>query len=77
MTAQWFVKLLDKKEALIAKGRAMEWYPAFMEQRFEDWVTNLKWDWCISRQRFFGVPLPFWYSKRAGEEGKVLVPHSG
>ena len=76
VTAQWFVKLLDKKDALIAKGRAMEWYPAFMEQRFEDWVTNLKWDWCISRQRFFGVPLPFWYSKRAGEEGKVLVPHS-
>jgi valyl-tRNA synthetase len=75
VTAQWFVKLLDKKEALIAKGRAMDWYPAFMEQRFEDWVSNLKWDWCISRQRFFGVPLPFWYSKRAGEVGKVLVPH--
>jgi valyl-tRNA synthetase len=74
VSSQWVVTLLDKKEALIAKGRAMEWYPAFMEQRFEDWVANLKWDWGISRQRPFGVPVPFWYSKRRGEEGRVLVP---
>ena len=74
VTAQWFIKTLDYKDELIAKGREINWYPEHMRQRFESWVNGLKWDWAISRQRHFGVPLPIWYSKRPGEEGKVLVP---
>jgi valyl-tRNA synthetase len=75
VTPQWFVRVLDKKEALIAKGRQIRWFPDYMRQRFEIWTENLKWDWCISRQRYFGVPLPFWYSKRPGEEGRILPAH--
>ncbi len=74
VTAQWFIKTLDYKDELIAKGREIKWHPEHMRQRFESWVNGLKWDWAISRQRHFGVPLPIWYSKRPGEEGKVLVP---
>lgn len=75
VTPQWFVRTLDKKQALLDKGRQINWYPDYMRVRYEIWVENLKWDWCISRQRYFGVPFPFWYSRRAGEEGRVLVAH--
>lgn len=72
-TNQWFIKILDQKEELKAKAEECNWYPEFMKIRMDQWIDGLSWDWCVSRQRYFGVPFPIWYSKRAGEEGKVLV----
>jgi valyl-tRNA synthetase len=60
-TRQWFVRLLDKKDALIANGDRIAWHPDFMRLRYRNWTENLNLDWCISRQRFFGVPFPVWY----------------
>jgi valyl-tRNA synthetase len=60
-TRQWFVRLLDKKGALIDQGRRIEWHPAFMRARYENWTEGLLFDWCISRQRYFGVQFPLWY----------------
>ena len=46
---------------------SINWYPQHMKNRYILWVENLKWDWCISRQRYFGVPFPIWYCKNCGK----------
>ena len=62
---QWFIKTMDFREALIARGRALEWHPPYMSTRYENWVNGLTGDWCVSRQRFFGVAFPLWYPVKA------------
>jgi valyl-tRNA synthetase len=60
-TRQWFVRLLDKKRELLEQGERIAWHPDFMKVRYRDWTEGLQLDWCISRQRYFGVPIPVWY----------------
>ncbi|MBI4230634.1 MAG: class I tRNA ligase family protein, partial [Planctomycetes bacterium] len=75
-TRQWYVKVLDKKEMLLAQGRKIRWVPEQMRTRYERWVEGLATDWCISRQRYFGVPFPLWYgadASGAADPGQVLL----
>lgn len=67
VSKQWFVKYLDLKEEFLKQGSKVKWLPDFMKTRYDNWVKGLKWDWCISRQRFFGVPIPVWYCKKCSE----------
>ena len=73
VTPQWIIKILNKKEELIAIARKCKWHPEYMLHRMLNWIKDLSWDWCISRQRYVGIPFPIWYSKRKGEEGKILI----
>jgi len=67
MSEQWFVKYLDLKNEFLKQGKKIKWHPDFMVSRYNNWIKGLQWDWCISRQRFFGVPFPVWYCKKCKE----------
>ena len=78
-TRQWYIRngARDEqlRERLLGRGAEIAFHPDFMRVRYENWVGGLTGDWLISRQRFFGVPIPVWYSIDAdGERTGVLVP---
>jgi len=60
-TDQWFIRILDKKEEFLEQGEKIKWYPDYMKKRYINWVNGLDWDWNISRDRHFGIPIPVWY----------------
>jgi valyl-tRNA synthetase len=78
---QWFIRVLDFKEKLLEAGSKINWYPSSMKVRYDHWVEHLHWDWCISRQRFYGVPIPVWLCEKcdrvvpAREEDLPIDPH--
>ena len=64
---QWFIDVLSHKEELYNAGLELNWAPKSMRARYLNWVQNLAWNWCISRQRYFGIPFPVWYCKKCGK----------
>jgi valyl-tRNA synthetase len=71
-TKQWFINVLDHKEELLKAADKIQWRPEHMKTRYVHWVENLNWDWCISRQRHFGIPFPIWYNKK----GEIVFPET-
>ena len=74
---QWFIKTMDFREELLARGSELQWHPEFMRHRYDNWVNGLSGDWCVSRQRFFGVPFPVWYPIHADGQidyARPIVP---
>ena len=75
---QWFVRTIEHRDELLARGEQIAWHPDFMKHRYRSWVEGLNIDWNISRQRFFGVPFPVWYPIDASGEinfdSPILAP---
>jgi len=70
---QWFVRILENRQKFLDQADKISWTPEFMKARYRDWVEHLSWDWCISRQRFYGVQFPVWY---CSDCNKVLLADS-
>ncbi len=76
-TRQWYIRNGGRspqlRAELIARGQDLAWHPDYMRHRYDNWVDGLNGDWLISRQRFFGVPLPLWY--RLDDQGSADYEH--
>ena len=71
---QWYIRNGGRDQALrdklLARGDELTWHPDFMQHRYANWVGGLNGDWLVSRQRYFGVPIPLWY--RLDAQGEVI-----
>jgi valyl-tRNA synthetase len=67
MRPHWFVRVLDLTDELLARSAQLAWFPDYMKVRLDRWIEGLKYDWNVTRQRFYGVPFPVWFCAGCGE----------
>jgi valyl-tRNA synthetase len=67
LAPQWFIQVMNHKESFLKRSAELKWFPDWMKTRLDQWIEGLKYNWNISRQRFYGVPFPIWYVQETGD----------
>ncbi len=70
MAPQWFIEVLSRRDEFLARAEELNWHPEHMKTRLINWIQDLKYDWNISRQRYYGVPFPVWYA--VDKDGQIV-----
>ena len=72
LSKQWFIKISNMENVWLKRGKEINWYPDYRFKDYQLWIKSIKWDWCISRQRYYGVPFPIWYCLKC--EQPIFAP---
>lgn len=74
-TEQWYIKIIDYQQKFLQISEKLQFFPEKMRIKLTQWIENLRDDWCISRQRFYGISLPFWHTK-IDEKAYLILPRA-
>jgi len=67
LSRQWYLKVDPLKEKMLDQNDEVKWYPEFGQVKFANWLSDRE-DWCISQQRYWGIPMPIWECKKCNEK---------
>ncbi len=70
VSKQWYLKVDSLKEKILAENENINWMPEFGKTKFQNWIADRE-DWCLSQQRYWGIPMPIWQCEKCGSHDVI------